>query len=377
MVGVVLHELEGLEAELRVLQRQGVEHSDHDDVGRVVDRRDDLGGEAGRRVDDDPVVVLAQDRVDLAQELGADRARLIGPPRRDEGVHPRGVQRHERLELVPVEHAGGLREVVDGLLGRQPEAQRHVAELEVEVDERHALAALREAHGEVRRRQRLAGAALRAEDADEPRVLVDGRRVRALLAGHELVDLEADLLRRRREHDDVVCAGLERAPEEAVGRPVPEHHHVQVGALAGHRIQEQQGAVRVAGAGDEEQVRDAATEPAQRLLGAVDDADDGEVLAAGQRVLHVLGVDARLDCEEGLYRAARHQSRDYPFYLSSVAAVACDGFVGFAPTTGRRTKISDVLSAAYSQVAASFVSISQDEVAAAGRAWEPSGSSSP
>ena len=83
----------------------------------------------------------------------------------------------------------------------------------------------------------------------------------ALLAGHELVDLEADLLRRRREHDDVVCAGLERAPEEAVGRPVPEHHHVQLGVLAGHRVQEQQGAVRVAGAGDEEQVGDAVAQP--------------------------------------------------------------------------------------------------------------------
>jgi len=31
----------------------------------------------GGRVDDDPVVVLTEDRVDLAQELGADRARLI------------------------------------------------------------------------------------------------------------------------------------------------------------------------------------------------------------------------------------------------------------------------------------------------------------
>ena len=48
----------------------------------------------------------------------------------------------------------------------------------------------------------------------------DDRRLGALLAGQQLVDLEADLLRRRREHDDVVCAGLERAPEEAVGRPV-------------------------------------------------------------------------------------------------------------------------------------------------------------
>ena len=129
----------------------------------------------------------------------------------------------------------------------------------------------------------------------------------ALLAGHELVDLEADLLRRRREHDDVVCAGLERAPEEAVGRPVPEHHHVQLGVLAGHAVQEQQGAVRVAGAGDEEQVGDAAAQPRQRLFGAGDDADDVEVLAAGQRVLHVLGVDTRLDGEKCLYRAARHQ----------------------------------------------------------------------
>ena len=93
-------------------------------------------------------------------------------------------------------------------------------------------------------------------------------RVGALLAGHELVDLEADLLRRRREHDDVVCAGLERAPEEAVGRPVPEHHHVQLGVLAGHAVQEQERAIRVAGAGDEEQVcrrrRAATTSPPRR-----------------------------------------------------------------------------------------------------------------
>ena len=55
--------------------------------------------------------------------------------------------------------------------------------------------------------------------------------VPALLPGEQLVDLEADLLRGRREHDDVVCAGLERAPEEAVRRPVTQDHHVQVGVL--------------------------------------------------------------------------------------------------------------------------------------------------
>ena len=150
-----------------------------------------------------------------------------------------GVVRHEGSQLVPVERAGGLGEVVDRLLRRQPEAQGDVAELEVEVDERHLLAALREADGEVGGGERLARPALRAEDADEPRVLVLRGDLDARLARHELVDLEADLLGRRREHDDVVCAGLERAPEEAVGRPLPEHPHVELGVLAGHSVQEQ------------------------------------------------------------------------------------------------------------------------------------------
>ena len=59
-VAVVLHQLERLEPELRVLERERVEHPDHDEVGRVVDRRDHLGGEARGRVDDDEVVVRAQ-----------------------------------------------------------------------------------------------------------------------------------------------------------------------------------------------------------------------------------------------------------------------------------------------------------------------------
>ena len=127
------------------------------------------------------------------------------------------MRRQEGVELVGVERARGLGEVVDRSLGREPEAERDVAELEVEVDERDLLAALREADGEVGRGQRLARAALGPEDADELRVLGDHRRLVALLAREQLVHLEAHLLGRRREHDDVVCAGLERAPEEAVG----------------------------------------------------------------------------------------------------------------------------------------------------------------
>ena len=164
----------------------------------------------------DPVVVRAQDRVDLAQELGADGARLVGPPRRDQRPHAGGMRCQERVELVGVERARRLGEVVDGSLGREPEAERDVPELQVEVDERDLLASLREADGEVGRGQRLAGAALGPEDADEPRVLGDQRRLVSLLSREQLVHLEAHLLGSRREHHDVVCAGLERAPEEAV-----------------------------------------------------------------------------------------------------------------------------------------------------------------
>ena len=50
------HQLERLEPELRVLQRERVEHADEDQVGGGVDRRDHLRREPGRRVDDDGVV---------------------------------------------------------------------------------------------------------------------------------------------------------------------------------------------------------------------------------------------------------------------------------------------------------------------------------
>ena len=116
------------------------------------------------------------------------------------------------------------------------------------------------------------------------------------------------LVRGRREHDDVVCAGLERAPEEAVRRPVTQDHHVQVRVLLGHRVQEQQGAVRVTGAGDEEQVGRMAAQPPQGLFGPGDHSRDVEVGVCGQRVLHVAGVDPGLDDEECCDRAARHQT---------------------------------------------------------------------
>src|SRR5205823_7815105 len=102
---------------------EGVEHADHDDVGRAVDRGDDLGREARRRVDDDPVEVIAEDRVHLTKELRTDRARLVRPARGDQRPYAGRVRRQERVELVVVERTRRLGEVVDRLLRGKPETE--------------------------------------------------------------------------------------------------------------------------------------------------------------------------------------------------------------------------------------------------------------
>ena len=47
LLGVVAHQVERLDAQLRVLERERVQHPDHADFGRDVDRRDHLRGEPG------------------------------------------------------------------------------------------------------------------------------------------------------------------------------------------------------------------------------------------------------------------------------------------------------------------------------------------
>ena len=69
LLRVVVHQPERLEPELRVLERERVEHADHDEVGARVDRRDHLGGEARRRVDDDEVVLRPRDDEHVAEQL--------------------------------------------------------------------------------------------------------------------------------------------------------------------------------------------------------------------------------------------------------------------------------------------------------------------
>ena len=133
------HQLEGLEAELRVLEREGVEHAHDDEIARRVDRRDHLGREPGRRVDDDAVERRPQRRVDVPDQLDRDRARLVGPRRREQGAEAGRMRHQVRGELLGVERATGEREVVERSVGAEPEAQGDIAELQVEVDDRDAL----------------------------------------------------------------------------------------------------------------------------------------------------------------------------------------------------------------------------------------------
>jgi hypothetical protein len=73
--------------------------------------------------------------------------------------------------------------------------------------------------------------ALRPEHADHRREGGPRRNGGTELAGNGLFEGEADLFRRSREHDDVVGARLEDAPDEAVRRPMAENDDRALGAL--------------------------------------------------------------------------------------------------------------------------------------------------
>src|SRR2546423_4715792 len=121
------------------------------------------------------------------------------------------------LELLVVERWSRLHQVVHGPFGREPKSEADVAELEVQIDEDDVRVPLGEGDGEVRRDERLSGAALWPQDRDERRGC-PSRNIETLFSRDDLLQGERDLLRRLRKCDDVVRARLESLPKEAVGR---------------------------------------------------------------------------------------------------------------------------------------------------------------
>src|SRR6476619_4175929 len=151
LCGISAHLLECLEADLRVLQGQRIERSDHAQVRRGVDSCDHLRRERRRRIGDDKVVSATKNVEQLMHERDGDRGSLIGPDRREKRIDPGLVGDDERVDLVSVERSRRAREIVDRLRRLEAERKAYVPELEVEVDQDRTHALLRECDSEIAR----------------------------------------------------------------------------------------------------------------------------------------------------------------------------------------------------------------------------------
>src|ERR671931_2907646 len=125
------------------------------------------------------------------------------------------MRHHVRLELAGIERAARLNEVVDRLLGPDTHREGEVAELQIEVDDRHRLPGLRKRDREVRRGDGLAGSTLRPEHADHRRGAVLAALARCALARKDLLKREVDLLWCLGQPDDVVRSYLEDPAQES------------------------------------------------------------------------------------------------------------------------------------------------------------------
>src|SRR5439155_19153185 len=160
-------------------------------------------------VDDDQVVRLLRHLHQAGQLRLGDELRVLGPDRRGEDVEARGVARRVAGQLLGIELARSGDEILDRLLRLDPEHDRGVPELEVEVEQQGSLArCLGERGGEVRRHDGLARPALGREDGDHAAVAAWAAAPLAAAAGvARLADGKDDVLGQLREQQNVgdVC----------------------------------------------------------------------------------------------------------------------------------------------------------------------------
>ncbi len=184
----------------RVVDGRGVVGDDlDDDVARVEERQVDVV-EIARHVDDDRGVDAAQQRQHLVDVTRGEHLGHLDPRRREQDVDPGRVAPEHVAQVGFGDPVG--RQVEDRRgVDRHLEQRAEVAELEAAVDQHGLLLELAERDRQVEGDRRLADAALRREDADDPR-----RRERLGLL---------ELLARRRDPGHQVEAG-ERHREDAV-----------------------------------------------------------------------------------------------------------------------------------------------------------------
>ena len=154
-----------------------------------------------------------------------------------------------------------------------------------------------------------------------------------------------------RQHHDVVGAGCEDAPREAVRRAVREHDDGTARPLGDRVVDQVENRLRLAGAGDHEQVVRGLVEPDPRLVDAGDQADDLDLVGAAVAPARPRpGSPLR----RGLRTSGFAQPCAVPYFTpaSRADSVAVARGVRDAPTCGRNTSQILVLSEAKANFAA-------------------------
>ena len=199
------------------------------------------------------------------------------------------------VELVGVERAARLNEVIHRFLRPDAHGEREVAELEIEVDGRHGPSRLRERDRQVGRGDGLARSALGSEHADHRCIPVVAQRARGTLARKNLLKREIHLLGRLGQAHDVVGSDLEDAAEKTVRRSVRKHHHRYAWTFAHRAGDQEECSLRVTRAGDQKELGRSLLECRPTLVDAPDDADDLDVGGRGQSCPHGLLVDTGVE----------------------------------------------------------------------------------
>ncbi len=134
--------LERAQAQLHVLQRRDVEAAEHQQLVGLAQHGEHRPVEERRGVDDDDVVRLPGHLEQLQHLRLGDELGVLRAHRRRQDVEPGPVSGRVAGELAGVEPAGSQHELVHRPLRVEAEHDRGVAELQVEVDQEHALARL-------------------------------------------------------------------------------------------------------------------------------------------------------------------------------------------------------------------------------------------
>ena len=131
----VAEQVERVQGQPQVLDRRDVERGDQDEDVAVVEGGQDVLGEGRRRVDDDVVVGPLGDPQQLGDRRARDPVGVAGLGRRAAASRPLSWWVTTTLQALLVEVTGHADQVGDRVLRQELQADAHVAEGEVEVDD--------------------------------------------------------------------------------------------------------------------------------------------------------------------------------------------------------------------------------------------------